>query len=281
MRTQDELKGILSFVMSRTVPLAIENGFDQGVQGTGALFRLGGKPYFVTACHVLEKLDFEKVGIPIAPADLVVARKVEGKPLLLKQAEIRTFRKATIAKPFDPRYDVAVVILEDQGFVAALEQTWTFLTAGNFLRPGERAGGYLVCGFPISIGRRVGDSTLFPPLAIWTHRISAPKEAIAFAAAPDPDTEVFFAYDKQALRSGQTIGSPELHGISGSVVWAVLQGDETSALWTPERQVRVAAIEFAFCHSRYVRAMKLNVLQRLFREIDAPAAREIAAAIYG
>jgi hypothetical protein len=274
----DEQTALRSFLMSCTVPLAIEDRINQGVQGTGTLFRLGGKPYFVTARHVVDNLDFDKVGIPTAPTDSFARRMVEGKPRLLKEARVQNFGRVTVVKPLEACQDVAVLVLEDEEFVAAVEQTWTFLTAANLWHLGERAQRFLICGFPVALGQQVPGSTLFPPLLVSTQMIP-PPDGIAWDSAVDGTTDIFFAYDKKVRRSGQIVDSPKLPGMSGSAVWAVLEDQQDGSLWTPETRLRVAGIQVRYCHSRYIRAKKLGLLESLFGQVNPAAAREIRAAI--
>ena len=280
MGTQDEQTALKGFVIRCTVPLAIEDGANQGVQGTGTFFRLGGNPYFVTARHVVDNIDFDKVGIPTAPTALVLRHTADGNPLLLKRAKIQTFGQAILTTPEDSRHDVAVVLLKDEAFVGACEQAWTFLTAANLLGLGDRVAHYIVCGFPVACRRETGDSPFFPPLAIRTQSIPPPQDGIAWDSPVDPVTDLFLAYDKKVRRSGEIVDSPELPGISGSAVWAVLK-DKQGGLWTPETQLKVAGIQVGYCHSRCIRVKKLVLLAALFGKIDAAAADEIRAVVGG
>ena len=278
MGTQDERKAIQDFVVSCTVPLAIRDSVHHGAQGTGALFRLGGTAYLVTARHVLKGLDLERVGIPTIPGPEFWAANPGGPPVKLKAAGILPLGKPQVTLLTDARLDLAAVTLDSPQLVNALERTYTFLTAGNLLRSGEHVECNVVCGFPIAVGRKVGDRDVYPPVAVWTHQIAAPHQADRLDP-PDPQIDVYLEYRKEGQVSGQNTGTPQLEGVSGAVVWGVLSEDNDRGVWTAESRVRVAAFQCAYVHNRYIRAKKLKVLEDLFETIDPAATGEIRAAV--
>jgi len=46
-------------------------------------------------------------------------------------------------------------------------------------------------------------------------------------------------------------------------------------IWKPEDHVKMVAVDSSFCHSRFVRAKKADVLECIIKKIDQATASEI------
>lgn len=67
--TDQELRSIEEFLLSRTVPLLCVDGGGQPVMhGTGSFYRIGDRRLLVTAAHVVQGINVANIGIRSTPA---------------------------------------------------------------------------------------------------------------------------------------------------------------------------------------------------------------------
>ena len=64
---------------------------------------------------------------------------------------------------------------------------------------------------------------------------------------------------------------PDLHGLSGCLVWAVLNSNDTESdgFWHPAKELRVAGLEKSCVAGKCVRASNAAAMGRLLQAIEA------------
>ena len=124
---------------------------------------------------------------------------------------------------------------------------------------------------------------LFDLCVVCTKAISPPAN-VEWKVAPDPAVDLFLEYREQAVDAlGNPVDTLELEGASGCLVWAIVSSGGPSEIWTPpsaiHNQLKVIGVQSSYCHRKFIRAKKLNVLEAALKPLDAGAAASLGAVI--
>lgn len=230
------------FMRTRTIPLVWKaDGLTSSV-GTGTLFRIDDRHFIVTARHLFDTYDPEKIAYQ--------GRRDETTALF-------TIGISRVVKPITPIPDAAVIeILEDVTRIR-LSTGWAFLTLDN-VAPPSADGLFALMGYPEFT---IHSELWAPPKGIVysTSRIVHPARE-----APDvnPETDLFFEYGTMAVAGNQEVEAPELQGTSGGSVWEYVDLD--GGIWAPEKVVRVVGVQ-----SARLRAVSWGVVASILGQMDA------------
>jgi hypothetical protein len=263
-RTAGQLIG--KFVTDVTVPLFLEeNSGSFRHLGTGTLFSSRGRHFLITAQHVLEGVDVAKTSVP----------RRGGKERLRTIGEVGVFR------PREPPYDIAIVEFRLPQAVSELSEHNRFLTSENIGRVDAAAPTFL-CGYPEVFTRmRAAEAGRLPlvtgrPLTVHSTVLNATPDEVT-----DPSrggAEIFCAYARKAIsENGEQIDAPELEGVSGCGVWQFKKQD--GGVWTGGSQIRLVAVQHAYKHDQYFRALTWAVVHSCFNSLAPDIAAEIADAV--
>jgi hypothetical protein len=210
-------------------------------------YNSGTSLYIVTARHVLEDIDPTLIGVPAAPVGV--------------NRSIWTLGKATICMPSEDSFDVAVVRLEDDEFLARVSRNWEFLRPSNIST--ELAQDYVVAGYPNSTVR-ITNGNLSPVdllTQVYTQHYSGPVQG---ERGP---YDLFLRFDRTAERpDGSAQATPRLEGVSGSAIWSI---SRSGNIWSPESMLRIAAVQVSYLHSAYIRAKSWDVVHALIQKVES------------
>lgn len=245
-----QLDAITHFLNACIVPIFNGARPRPQIHGTGFFFRLEDRTYLISAGHVIDVPQPELLAIPTKP----------GGP------EVRTLGKGLSITTTDlERLDVGALRLEDEDVIGELGAHWTVLSPEHLPRE-ELVTLFLIAGYPDSQTYVDGPRISSRPIQqIYSTRYDGPTDE-----QPDP-YDFFFRYSTEATaRDGEEIKTPALHGVSGAPVWGIRTPDPAE-IWSPERALALVGVEFAFAHSKYIRAKSWQVVHALLT--NAPKKR--------
>ncbi len=245
-----DFRAIKAFLVRSTVPLIYESDDTAGIQGSGCLFDFDGCLYFVTAGHVLERVNAHKLGVPFRTLG----------------SEVFTLGTGVVGWSRTEAYDVAAYRIDDAQTVAALRESYSVLGTANVAAPEPGADHFVVVGYPaatvIKRGKQLTPSDL-------TQIHTAPYAGSVIGSRGDHD--LFLKLERQSEGLwGQPAVVPNLPGISGGPVWQVRRS--TSSIWTPESALSLVGIQVSTDPrgERYMRALLWEVVTSALRKL-APA----------
>lgn len=237
-----------------TVPFVCEESADVVyVFGTGTLFHLGGMHVVVTAAHVAQHINSHALGLPIDDRRAPIWRPQGG--------QIHTVD--------DPKFDIAVLRLDDPDLIAALERTRRFLTLDNvLLRDSPGLVDFYVHGFPSGSARYRSSELTGVPFRFATSRYQGPTNVVGTVV--DREVHLLLAHADRALDSlGEPLElPPSLGGISGCSIWTTLDRGGSDKLWTPDENVKVVAVQTHVARNRWIRATKWVVVANALKKIE-------------
>lgn len=258
-QSKEVTTSIEAFLRSVTVPVIEALGDDAIDQvGTGTLFRIAERLFFVTARHIFDDM---------RPEDLCIPRSPDG------DRDPKTLGRITITKPKIESIDVAIVEIQSPETIARIESGWRILSL-NSMKLASQQGNFALSGYPSGLGKRPNPalvkSTLF---MLETHRldqvpVGADQPVIA-------DLDLFFAYDREGFRSdGAAMDAPHLRGASGASIWEFSQ--EEKQLWAPDNAMRIVGVQSSMARSHdYFRAKSCIYLLESFAKIDTQLEGEV------
>jgi hypothetical protein len=246
-----DFRAIKAFLVRSTVPLIYESGDTAGVQGSGCLFDFGGCLYFVTAGHVLERVDPDKLGVPL---------RTHGN-------EVFTLGPGVVGWSRTEAFDVAAYRIDDLPTAAALRDSYAVLGSANVAPREAESHRYIVVGYPsetvVKDGKELTPSDL---TQIYTVRYDG--EVIGLRGAHD----VFLELDRQSKNLwGNAASVPKLPGISGGPVWQVRPS--TTGIWTPESVLSLVGIQVS-CDplgERYMRVLRWEMVTAALLKLALPS----------
>lgn len=239
-----EMGAIQRFLISCTVPLVYQTDDSTIVEGTGFFYRHGASRFLVTAAHVLVGHDPNRFGIPERPGENVY---------------VWHLGDAMIHHPVKhEEHDVAVVQLQDGDFTRVAEAGWFFFGESNVAEEPLVATDYVIAGYPTkSVEERNGQLAPTELTQIYTGPYDGSIEG------SHSKFDLLLRYGKQANGMyGARKNTPELGGISGAAVFSVSRSP--SAVWAPERVLKLAGVEVSCKHSKYIRAKRWSLVAHIF-----------------
>lgn len=235
-----------------TVPLFWSD--DQGREqiGCGALFRINGNGYFVSARHVVEAAaSARELQVPDAP--------FTGR-LRLLSLESGVFGHG--------RFDVSIAPIQAAD-VEELGEHWEILGVENLGEPRQpREWVHVIQGFPAAGIEVAADRYSATPTCLFLSPYSGDIDGDY-----EPGVHIVLGYDREVhVLGGGRQSAPALPGISGSPIWVGVVTAEP--VWTPAKQIKVLGVQSAWMKGRYIKGVRWRVVAELFDAID-PVARQL------
>jgi len=224
-------RAIAQALVRRAVPLLVNRHGRPEPLASAAVFRVDGRVVLMTCRHIFD--DGAALG------DLGVPRVRSPGVLWLRGAAARVIAH--------PQRDLALIELVPGRTRDALLAEWPAVPlAAEQVEHTPQPRCYVLAGWPYAQMRRIDQAVYARPLVFF-----AP-----LAEASDAALRVRYA--RVARRcDGLHVHAPELDGVSGATLWAVL--DEADACL-----LQPAAVQCAFKHGAYARAEPLGAARALF-----------------
>lgn len=233
-------RAIAAALVRRAVPLLVNRYGRPEPLASAALFHLDGRVVLVTCRHIFDD--------GVAIGDLGVPR--------VHTPGVRWLRGAASRVIAHPQRDLALIELVACRTRDELLRDWPAvpLAAGAIegdIGTAQPPQLYVLAGWPYAQMRRIEHTVYARPLVVF-----APPAP----AAGTPDLSLRVRYARVARRcDGVHVHAPELDGVSGATLWAVLEAaDDEHCLLRP------AAVQCAFKHGAYARAEPLSAAVPLF-----------------
>jgi len=246
------------------VPIFYDRGDTLVPIGTGTLLEVGDRLFLITAAHVLEGCDGDKL---VSPWD-----RKSGKTASWGTHGYLTPRSSD-------RLDVAMVELQYPETIADFRKNYRRITLDQIAPPTAGAT-HILAGYPECM-TTVGDMTIDQrPLAYYTEMLSDPPRG--WVDFHNPAQDLFFKLEKEAreLFSGKDVEVPKLQGASGCVIWEMSPYD--GPLWTPQRALKAVGIQRSQKpHDGWFRATRWLPVAQLIAHFDRQAAAELTVSLLG
>lgn len=218
------------FTLSLTVPVLYDRGESLDQLGTGTLFEHNNSHFLVTARHILEDEDIERVALPARPRG--------PETFTLGAVEVIQYRD-----PVEMDIDVVILKLLSAPAVAELRAGWRFLTMQNTATATPQ-GAFVLCGFPTQRMIPRGGDLSGSVVTCYTTRL--PNVPVEAKAPIDDRIDFFLDYQREAKDFyGDTVRAVDLKGLSGSAVWQYFPVAEND-IWTPESTLKVVGVQASF-----------------------------------
>lgn len=248
--TERDFRAIKAFLVRSTVPLIYDSKDDAGIRGSGCLFDFGGVLYFVTAGHVLERVDPEQLGVPF---------RTHG-------SEVFTLGTGVMSWSRTEEFDVAAYRIDDVETIGALRDSYNVLGLASVAASKSEADHYIVVGYPAETVAKRGKE-LTPRDLTQIHTAPYIGEVVGSRGQHD----IFLKLDRQSRDLwGNSAAVPKLPGISGGPVWQV--HPSTTSIWTPESALSLVGIQVS-CDPRgekYMRVLRWEVVAAALRKLAPP-----------
>jgi hypothetical protein len=234
---RDPEAGLHALIDACAVPLVAHDYCRAGILGSATLVHHHGQPWLLTAAHLFDLVP--RCGNWLAPA------KDGGELLALDGAVVRRAPGLDLAV-IDLRRVKSLPRLLHGRHAVALDQAIAPPAAG-------RDTVYAVSGFPAAWSQFEHGWLAAKRLTVLTRR--------ARHAGQRSRHDRVYDYGHVALRSdGQWIHTPALEGMSGAAIWALSTGRDG------RHHARLAAVQSAFMHGRYLRGHEAGAALPLLQE---------------
>lgn len=226
---------IADALVRRAVPLLVNRHGRPEPLASAAVFRIDGRVALMTCRHIFDD--------GVALGDLGVPRLRAPGVLWLRGAAARVIAH--------PQRDLALIELAPCRTRDALLEEWPAVPlAAELVEHTLQPQCYVLAGWPYEQMRRVDHVVYARPLVFFT------------SPADGAETALRVRYARVARRcDGLHVHAPELDGVSGATLWAVL--DEADAC-----VLQPAAVQCAFKHGAYARAEPLAAAGALFERMS-------------
>jgi hypothetical protein len=244
-------QAIAAALVRRAVPLLVNRHGRPEPLASGALFQVDGRVLLTTCRHIFDD--------GVALGDLGVPRSHAPGVLWLRGAAARVIAH--------PQRDLAVIELVPGRTRDELLRHWPVVPLGaDHWDRAPRAHCYVLAGWPYAQMRRVDHTMYARPVVFFAPPAWPPETSEGAAAAngvDDSDTSLRVRYARVARRcDGMHVLAPELDGVSGATLWAVLDDALDGGC-----VLQPAAVQYAFKHGAYARAEPLMAARALFDRV--------------
>ena len=256
-------QALFAFASAVTVPLVVL-GKDKEPpyhRGTGVLFTARGRYFLITAEHVLKDQPIGRMAI--------VPRG--------RRDKLAPFGKVGMWLPQDQRFDVGYLEFLEPDSIERIRSTYRFVGPENIGNANLDSDVFL-CGFPDKQIDISGKRVTGEPLFVDSTPLKSVPKGLNFDLVPG--LEMFAAYGRRGYspETGVEIDTPDLTCTSGCGVWQYTP--PASGIWTPERAVRLVAVQNSFRHSEFFRAMTWSVVHQGLHSFAPDVARDIYEAVF-
>jgi len=238
-------QAIAAALVRRAVPLLVNRHGRPEPLASAALFQVDGRVLLTTCRHIFDD--------GVALGDLGVPRAHAPGVLWLRGAAARVIAH--------PQRDLAVIELVPCRTRDELLRHWPVVPLGadHWDRaPPTRC--YALAGWPYAQMRRVEHTMYARPVVFFAAPTWLPEAADSVDGV---DTSLRVRYARVARRcDGLHVHAPELDGVSGATLWAVLDDALDGGC-----VLQPAAVQYAFKHGAYARAEPLAAARALFDHV--------------
>lgn len=248
MGRSNSMEAVQLYLKDVVVPVLYEHdreGLDQ--RGTCTLLERGSNVYLLSAKHVFDGLEAQKLRIPTNPT---------GPNLItLWPFDIITSNDTDDIILLKLNFDVA----------ARAREGWQIVTSEKCRGPKPGAL-FVISGFPTQLNRRKGGllgGSLVSTYALLLKDI--PQEA---QEPVHPEHDLFFQYEETGTdHTGNERSFPKLYGVSGAAIWE-LDIPTPDALWVPAKALHLVGIETDAFHYKYVRGKHWRLIEGLLETVQ-------------
>jgi hypothetical protein len=211
--------------------------------GSGCFYRRAEAVFLVTAAHVLDAVDENQVGVPIAP---------------LRDVRIRKLLEAKKTVFEDTNLDLAVVRIINQLFLEEVVANWNVLSKEHCGSHAQLVGAeFLIAGFPllnVSLdGIRLVPKSLFQLYTVGIDGVADRNPS---------EFDVLMRHTKSAINAaGDGIDVVSMEGASGSPVWKL--DHPVAGVWSPASCLKLIAVQESFKPGFYIRAKRWCLVEEL------------------
>jgi hypothetical protein len=229
-------RAIADALVRRAVPLLVNRYGRPEPLASAALFRVAGRVLLMTCRHIFDD--------GVAIGDLGVPR--------VHAPGVRWLRGAASRVIAHPQRDLALIELMACRTRDELLHDWPAVPlAADDIEAAHTPRLFVLAGWPYAQMRRIDHTVYARPLVVF-----APPAADTGTA----DASLRVRYARVARRcDGVDVHAPELDGVSGATLWAVLDAADGERCL-----LRPVAVQCAFKHGAYARAEPLTAAAPLF-----------------
>jgi hypothetical protein len=239
--SKEQLAAIEEFFRASTVPLVREEGDKLALRGTGTFVQFEGELWLVTASHVIRNQeDLRELAVPMRSSRAFI-----------------TLGNCTLYRPDNLELDVAIILIQDGDFKQQVFENWRVLDDRNITRFDQNVSKFVVAGYPCETLTKKGMN--------WRESFTQIHAGPYLGGANDAHHSILrLAYGRRAPdRTGTESETPHLGGLSGASVWMVV--NESGGLWTPEKVLKVVAVQVSFKHGEYIGCEWWTLVRQVFR----------------
>jgi len=231
--------------------------------GTGTLLEIGDRLFIVTAAHVLDGCEGERLWSPW-----------DRKAGTFGQCGTHSYLTPKNAN----RLDVATVEIEFPETIAAFRKNYRLLNLAQITAP-TPGRTHILAGYPECMTDTSGQMIHQQPLAYHTELLDGePKGWVDYY---NPAQDLFFRLEQRGeLFSGEPHDVPKLNGASGCVIWE--KSPYEGPLWTPQKELKaVGILRSAKPGDGWFRATRWLPIVGLILQFDRRAGAELAVSLLG
>ena len=182
----------------------------------------------------------------------------------------------------DEKFDFGIFRIDSGELIKLLKRAWRFVVPDDLGLLSDGVERFAFAGYPI--GRReflsdqhglLGRLTGVPPR--YTRKLfdDLNQELHSSTVPLDPAVDILLEYpDSFGDVQGKEIQNLDVHGISGSPLWAV-RPDPMSLVPTPDLRLQLVGIITAVSEGDYIRAKRWTLIAEAFRQVDMAASDEM------
>lgn len=253
---------IKEFCQSCTLPVIAVGKKRSVIDGTGVLFEINNRKYFITAQHVAEFIynHPDNYGIPVAK----------------KRSGILSFKDCEIFGPKESRdkkdYDVAIIELTRNHILCeSLVKEYQFLTVDNLGIYRRWHHNYLLAGFPAELSENITASNVLGRFFLLS---TSPYTGEINDDVSDRESSVYLDYGKAIINdNGDEIDAPKLEGISGGSIWSIKTDASEKGIWCTEKNIELVAVDVSYMPDsfKHIRGVKWHAVAHAFGLADSSA----------
>ena len=246
-----QLVAVGRYLASFTIPIYEVKGSRLGTKGSALALELGKRDFLVTAGHVARDIrDAPRGSRQLGPTALANSSR----------SELRIWSTGL------DEYDLGLIELRSAALRDHLRAHFDFVDPSCAMHLQDWNEAFVVVGFPSVENQSDG----VPPTPRALKCFSEPFTGNPADDAPafHPDGEFLLRYDETLtnVAGDMHVEAPDLHGVSGGPIWALLREDVDDTIWAPKKDLRWVGVETACTPGKYIRGTKLSMLRQLLNQ---------------
>jgi hypothetical protein len=240
-----------TFGFRAAVPLFCAIGEDADHLATGTFIAVGEKCILLTARHILDTCEPERIAIATSP----------------KGSGLQTLGNLVVHKPIDlPGTEIDVVGIEilDRETIDIIKAGWRVVdmaTGGE----ADASGELVLIGYPSATLNKKDMQIVGRPIGI----VTALMDDVPANATPpvDPTLDLFLQLTWKAIATaGAIVDIPPIHGMSGCAIWQ-LREIADGEFWSPDRALRLVGVQSTARSGSYFRGKRWAYIRNLLEQV--------------